>query len=186
MIILPRTDHIKLSMHFSAGLLVHFISLPFFQVTYCSSRWFAILGPFPAATFDFSNPFSDLPRKRSPPCSDCFKIIMLSNSVWYVYAQSWWNLVRISRFFSKIVPTPLTSSNMPWPNCMYFTRFSPTRATILATILATIFINGRYIGDYFPKWKLSCDYFRQWPPGPSGPLAETTILNDNFARQLWS
>ena len=38
----------------------------FFQVTYCSSRWFAILGPFPAATIDFSNPFSDLPRKRSP------------------------------------------------------------------------------------------------------------------------
>ena len=30
--ILPRTDHIKLSMHFSAGLLVHFISLLFFRL----------------------------------------------------------------------------------------------------------------------------------------------------------
>merc|ERR1711924_175908 len=69
-LMLPRMDHIKLSMHFSAGLLVHFISF-FFQVTYCSSRWFAILGPFPAATIDFSNLFSDLPRKRSPPWFGC-------------------------------------------------------------------------------------------------------------------
>ena len=29
---LPRTDHIKLSMHFSAGLLVHFNSFPFFRL----------------------------------------------------------------------------------------------------------------------------------------------------------
>ena len=57
----------------------------------------------------------------------------------------------VSRLFSKIVLTPLTSPNVPSPNCMYFTRFSATQATILATILATIFINGRYIGDYFPK-----------------------------------
>ena len=48
-------------------------------------------------------------------------------------------------------PDPLTSPNVPSPNCMYFTRFSATQATILATILATIFINGRYIGDYFSK-----------------------------------
>ena len=41
--------------------------------------------------------------------------------------------------------------NVPSPNCMYFTRFPATQATILATILATFFINGRYIGDYFSK-----------------------------------
>ena len=55
----------QIGMHFSAGELVHFTSF-LFQVTYCSSRWFAKLGPFPAATIDFSHLFSDLPRKRSP------------------------------------------------------------------------------------------------------------------------
>ena len=57
----------QISMHFSSGKLVHFTSF-LFQVTYCSSRWFAKLGPFPAAkTIDFSPASSDLPRKRSPP-----------------------------------------------------------------------------------------------------------------------
>ena len=32
-----------------------------------------------------------------------------------------------------------------------FTRFSATRATILATILATIFINENCLDDYFQK-----------------------------------
>ena len=86
----------------------------------------------------------------------------------------------ISQLFSKFVLTPLSSPNMPSPKCMYFTRFSATQATS--------FINGRYIGDYFSKWKLSCDYFRQWPPGPSGPLGETTIwatiLGNNFDHKL--
>ena len=38
---------------------------PFFQVIYCSRRWFAVLGSFPSATFDFSL-FFRLLRKRSP------------------------------------------------------------------------------------------------------------------------
>ena len=54
----------QIGKHFSAGELVHFTSF-LFQVTYCSSRWFAKLGPFPAATIDFSLLFSDLPQKRS-------------------------------------------------------------------------------------------------------------------------
>ena len=40
-----------------------------FQVTYCSSRWFAILGPFPAATIDFSNLFPTY-LESVPPGSD--------------------------------------------------------------------------------------------------------------------
>merc|ERR1719213_1276085 len=57
-LILPRTDHFKLlvciSVRGSWSISFHFFP---FQVTYCSSRWFAILGPFPAATIDFSHPF---------------------------------------------------------------------------------------------------------------------------------
>merc|ERR1719213_1491920 len=57
-LILPRTDHFKLlvciSVRGSWPISFHFLP---FQVTYCSRRWFAILGPFPAATIDFSHPF---------------------------------------------------------------------------------------------------------------------------------
>ena len=71
-LILPRTDHFKLlvciSVRGSWSILFHVFP---FKVTYCSSRWFAILGPFPAATIDFSHPFptcleSVPPRPRSP------------------------------------------------------------------------------------------------------------------------
>ena len=42
-----------------------FVPFPF-QVTYCSSRWFAVPGSFPAATIDFLFLLSELPRTRSP------------------------------------------------------------------------------------------------------------------------
>ena len=82
-LILPRTDHFKLlvciSVRGSWSISFHFFP---FQVTYCSSRWFAILGPFPAATIDFSNLFptyleSVPPQPRGVPYLRCFPIYVI-------------------------------------------------------------------------------------------------------------
>ena len=71
-LILPRTDHFKLlvciSVRGSWSISSHFFP---FQVTYCSCRWFAILGPFPAATIDFSHPFPTC-LESVPPSSSFF------------------------------------------------------------------------------------------------------------------
>ena len=71
-LILPRTDHFKLlvciSVRGSWSISFHFFP---FQVTYCSCLWFAILGPFPAATIDFSHPFPTC-LESVPPSTSTF------------------------------------------------------------------------------------------------------------------
>ena len=80
-LILPRTDHFKLlvciSVRGSWSISFHFFP---FQVTYCSSRWFAILGPFPAATIDFSHPFPTYLESVPPRKSYLFQKLSGGNA----------------------------------------------------------------------------------------------------------
>jgi len=86
------------------GLLI----VPFpFNVTYCSSRWFAIPGSFPAATIDFSLLFSDLPRKRFPQ-QFCLSRRQTIRDVYL--RQSPVGVLRMRECFSLLHPTFLESA----------------------------------------------------------------------------
>ena len=97
-LILPRTDHFKLlvciSVRGSWSISFHFFP---FQVTYCSCRWFAILGPFPAATIDFSHPFPTC--LESVPRLNCFSPeSILSFQIYVIILQL------LHPYFSAIQP----------------------------------------------------------------------------------
>ena len=103
-LMLPRTDQIRLVCISVRGCWsISLLSL--FQVTYCSSRWFAKLGPFPAATIDFSPLFSDLPRKRPPPTifvsslsPACYEAVQPKQKSTFIFHLDYLDLFRMIKF----------------------------------------------------------------------------------------